>query len=76
MKRMLFTTKGHLRPQRSDAIPNVMAPTDRSMSTRVIPQVISEMDLSNVSANPEAVNETVKKSKASHVQPRKATWIG
>lgn len=73
MKRMLFTTNGHLRPQRSDAIPNVMEPTDRSMRTRVIPQVISEIDLSNCLASWEVVKETVKKSKASHVQPKKAT---
>lgn len=43
------------------------------MSTRVMPQVIWVTDLWKVAARSVAVNETVKKSKASHVQPKKAT---
>jgi len=40
----------------------------------VIPQVISEFDFPKSSARSLTVRETVKKSKASHVQPAKATW--
>lgn len=67
MKRKLLTIKGHLRPYRSAAIPKMTDPTDRNMRTRVIPQVISVLVLPNVSARSSTVNETVKKSNASHV---------
>lgn len=50
-----------------------MAPTDRSISTRVIPHVMSVTDLSNDLASEEAVSETVKKSNESQDQPRNAT---
>lgn len=62
MKRTLLATNGHLRPYLSAAIPKMMAPTDRNISTRVIPHVISVFDRSNVSARLVTVNETVKKS--------------
>lgn len=50
-----------------------MAPADRSISTSVMLHVISVTDLLKVADSCVVVNETVKKSKASHVQPRKAT---
>jgi len=68
MNRTLLTTKGHLRPYLSAAIPKVTAPTDLNMSTSVIPHVISALVLPKVLARLETVSETVKKSKASHVQ--------
>lgn len=43
------------------------APTERNISTSVMPHVISEIDLSNVLARSVTVSETVKKSNASHV---------
>lgn len=55
-------TKGHFRPYRSLAIPKVMDPTDRNMRTRVIPHVISFLDLPKVSARSVTVNDTLKKS--------------
>lgn len=67
MNRILFTTNGHLRPYLSAAIPKRIEPTDRNISTRVIPQVMSVMFLPKVSANSAVVSETVKKSKASQV---------
>lgn len=73
MKSRLFTTKGHLRPQRSEAIPKVIAPTLRSIRTRVIPQVMSLISLSNSDASCDVVRETVKKSSASRVHPKNAT---
>jgi hypothetical protein len=45
------------------------APTDRNMSTRVMPQVMSVLDLSNCLARFVTVSDTVKKSKASQVYP-------
>lgn len=69
----LLTMNGHLRPYRSAANPKMILPTDRNMSTRVIPQVISAFVLPNVSARFSTVSETVKKSKASHDQAKKAT---
>jgi hypothetical protein len=51
----------------------MMEPTDRSISTRVMPQVMSVLVLSNVSASCSTVSETVKKSNASHVHAKKAT---
>lgn len=39
-----------------------------------MPQVISVTDLSNSAANSLVVNETVKKSNESHVQPKNATY--
>jgi hypothetical protein len=73
IKRTLLMTNGHFRPYRSAAIPKVIAPTDRSMSTRVMPHVISFLLTSNVSARFSTVKETVKKSKASHDQAKKET---
>lgn len=46
-------------------LPKIMAPTERSISTRVMPNVISFVDRSNVFSSPLIVNETVKKSNAS-----------
>jgi hypothetical protein len=43
--------KGHLRPQRSEAMPKVIAPTERSIRTRVMPHVMSVTDLSKVLAS-------------------------
>ena len=63
----------HLRPYRSAAIPKMVDPTERNISTRVIPQVICVVDLSNCFARSLTVRDTVKKSKASHVQAKKAT---
>lgn len=73
-KRSWLTMNGHLRPHRSEAIPKVIAPTDRSISTRVIPHVMSVTDLSNDFASSEVVRETVKKSNESQDQPRNATY--
>lgn len=67
MKSKLFTINGHLRPYRSAAIPNAMEPTDRNMSTSVMPQVMSVLDLPKSSLKSVTVSETVKKSKASQV---------
>ena len=63
----------HLRPYRSAAIPKIVDPTERNMSTRVIPHVICVVDLSNCFARSLTVRDTVKKSKASQVQAMKAT---
>jgi hypothetical protein len=43
----------------------MVEPTDRNMSTNVIPQVMSVLVLPKVSARSATVNDTVKKSKAS-----------
>lgn len=43
------------------------------MRTKVIPQVMSVLDLPKVSARSDTVKETVKKSKASQDQAKKAT---
>lgn len=59
--------KGHFLPYLSAAIPKRILPTDRNMSTRVMPQVMSATDLSKVTAKELAVRDTVKKSKASQV---------
>lgn len=67
MNKTLFAMNGHLRPYRSDAIPKIIDPTDRNISTRVMPQVMSGTDLSKVLDRLVTVNETVKKSKASQV---------
>jgi hypothetical protein len=72
MNKIIFTTNDHLRFQRSDAIPKIMAPTDLNIRTSVIPQLISGIVLLNVLATSVVVNESVKKSNASQVQPRKA----
>jgi hypothetical protein len=45
----------------------MIEPTDRNMRTSVIPQVIWVVVLPKVSARPDTVSETVKKSKASQV---------
>lgn len=63
----LLTTNGHLRPYRSAAIPKRIAPIDRSISTSVMPHVMSVLVLPKSSASSSTVRETVKKSKASHV---------
>lgn len=65
MNRMLFTTKGHLRPYLSAAIPKAIEPTERNISTSVMPQVMSFVVFPNSLARSETVSETVKKSKAS-----------
>lgn len=44
-----------------------MAPGERNMRTRVMPQVMSALERLNWRARSETVRETVKKSKASHV---------
>lgn len=67
MNKTLLTMKGHFLPYRSAAIPKRILPTDRNMSTSVMPQVMSVTDLSKVTARSLAVRETVKKSKASQV---------
>jgi hypothetical protein len=59
-----LTTNGHFRPYRSAAIPKVTAPTDRNMSTSVMPQVMSVLERSNASAKSVTVRDTVKKSYA------------
>lgn len=73
MKRMLLT-KGHLRPQRSDQTPKMTEPTGRSMRTTVMPHVISELVLSNSLASGVSTRLTVKKLKASAIQPHQAHW--
>jgi hypothetical protein len=79
MNRMLLTTKGHFLPYLSAANPKIIAPTDRNISTRVIPQVISVFETSNCVAKSETVKLTVKKSKASQVYlilaTRNSCWI-
>ena len=72
MNMMLLTMNGHLRPYRSEAIPKRIAPTDRSIRTSVIPQVMSVVVMvrslvEKLSARSLTVSETVKKSKASFV---------
>lgn len=61
------------RPHRSAARPKMMDPTDRSMSTNVIPHVMSLVVFPNSSAKSSTVKETVKKSNASHDQAKNAT---
>lgn len=65
MKSTLFQMNGHLRPHLSAAIPKMTAPTDRNISTSVIPHVISDVGRSNCFESCVTVRETVKKSKAS-----------
>lgn len=72
IKRRLLTTNGHLRPYRSEAIPKATAPTERNMRTRVMPHVMSVFVLPNCSARFSTVSETVKKSNASQVCPRRS----
>jgi hypothetical protein len=48
-------------------MPKMMEPTDRNMSMRVMPQVMSVFDLPKLSARSLTVSDTVKKSNASHV---------
>lgn len=87
MKSTWFTIHGHFRPYRSQAAPNVTAPTTRNINTSPMPQVMSAFDLPNVLAIGVTVRETVKtanqlerrprmlsryvQSKASQLQPRK-----
>jgi hypothetical protein len=65
MRRTRLAMYGHFRPNRSPRMPKMAAPTDRSISVRVIPHVIDEGSLLNVVPIFETVSETVKKSKAS-----------
>jgi hypothetical protein len=51
-----------LRPYRSAAIPNVTAPTERNISTSVMPHVMSVLERSKASAKSVTVKDTVKKS--------------
>ena len=67
INKRLLMMNGHFRPYRSLAIPNKILPTDRNMSTRVMPHVMSVLDLSNVLLRLVTVRETVKKSNASQV---------
>lgn len=62
MNKTLLTMNGHLRPYRSAAIPKRIEPTDRNISTRVIPQVISVLVLlvSVSSRKPTALREGLK----------------
>ena len=62
-----------LKNQEIGSIPNTTLPTDLNISTKVMPQVIWEFSLSNCFASCSTVNETVKKSNASQVQPAKPT---
>jgi hypothetical protein len=73
MKRMLLTIKGHFRPYRSAARPKMMDPTDRNISTNVIPHEIWTLVLPKVTARSERVKLTVKKSKASQDYGKLAT---
>lgn len=52
----------------------MMAPTERSMSVVVMPQLMSFVDLLKYVASGVRVKLTEKKSKASHVQPKKPTY--
>ena len=66
----------HFRPCRVrwDAnVPKSALPTLRNMSTNVIPHVICSLLLSNCFPNCSTVKLTVKKSKASQVQPKNPT---
>ena len=67
MKRTLLSTYGHFRPYLSAAIPNKMAPTERNMSTRVMPHVISAFVRLNSLARSVTVKETVWFFQVSHV---------
>ncbi len=51
----------------------MVEPTLLNIKTSVIPQVMSVLLLSKVSAKSSTVKETVKKSKASQVQAKNAT---
>ena len=63
----------HFRPYLSAARPKVIAPTDRSMRTSVIPQVMSALVFLKVVASGVTTRDTVKKSNASQVHAKKAT---
>ena len=67
MNKTLFRIKGHFRPYRSEAIPKRIDPTDRNISTSVMPHVMSVLVFPKVSASSATVRDTVKKSKASQV---------
>lgn len=54
-------------------VPKIVEPTERNISTRVIPHVISVLVFPKSSARSVTVRETVKKSNASHDQAKKAT---
>ena len=57
----------------AEGLPNITLPTDRNIRTKVMPQVIWELDFPNCLANCETVSETVKKSNASQDHPKKPT---
>lgn len=65
MKRMLLITNGHFLPYLSAAIPKMIEPTDRNISTSVIPHVISVFETLKSVAKSLTVKLTVKKSNAS-----------
>lgn len=65
MKSTLLIMNGHFRPHLSAARPKVIAPTDRNISTNVMPHVMSALDLPKSFARAVTVSETVKKSNAS-----------
>jgi hypothetical protein len=67
MNNILLMMNGHFLPYRSAATPKRIEPTDLNISTRVMPHVMSVLDLSKLSANSVTVSDTVKKSNASHV---------
>ena len=48
-------------------MPKMMDPTERNISTSVMPHVMSVLDRPRLSARSLTVSDTVKKSKASHV---------
>ena len=73
MNSRLLMINGHFLPHLSAASPKVMAPTDRSISTSVMPHVMSALVLLNCLASWVTVSETVKKSKASRDHAQKAT---
>jgi type II secretory pathway component PulJ len=69
----LLMMNGHFLPHLSAAKPKPIAPTERNMSTSVIPHVMSFFERSNSLASAETVSETVKKSNESIVHAQKAT---
>lgn len=78
---------GHFLPYRSEKAPNIKAPTERNIKVTVRPLQVSKFHIDDGSITHETseldtpkslaisviVNDTVKKSKASQVQPRKPT---
>jgi hypothetical protein len=62
---------GHFRPYRSLMVPKISAPTLLNMSVIVIPHDTSALVTPKSFAMSVMLRETVKKSKASQVQPKK-----